>query len=114
MLQGMPGGHLPAGTAVPALIPGAPPGVGSHTGIVCFRLAEIDPDIAIVPNEGPAALLAGSCLERDARQQASLWGLPPVEELTVTQVVRATELRDGDRQLAARAMAGQDAGFCHS
>src|SRR5829696_3126458 len=38
-------------------------------------------------------------------------GLPSVEELTATQLVRTTELRDGDRQLPAPAGAGQqDAG----
>jgi hypothetical protein len=38
--------------------------------------------------------------------------LSAVDDLTATQLVRATELHDGD--LSAQAIAGQDADFCHS
>jgi hypothetical protein len=40
--------------------------------------------------------------------------LPAVDRLTAMQLARATELRDGEQDLPASAMADQDAGFCHS
>jgi hypothetical protein len=40
--------------------------------------------------------------------------LASVGELTAAPRVRTTESGDGDRQLPARAVAGRDAGFCHS